>query len=69
MDDDLGFVHDEFSRGHLREWFRAGRAPYGWDFDDLLAFEGWVIENGPHLYAVGSWLEMARTFERGLAHE
>ena len=57
------FVHDEFSRRHLRAWFDAGHAPYDWGLGDLEDFDRWMSVNAEHWPEDASWPTLASWFE------
>jgi hypothetical protein len=60
------FVMDDFARRHLREWFTAGLAPYGWDLGVLETFEAWCEVNADELPEYASWSNLARSYEEEL---
>jgi hypothetical protein len=63
---ELGFVMDDFARRHLREWYDAGLAPWGWTYETLLAFEDWLDANADDIYDDSSWSSLARFFDGSL---
>lgn len=59
----LGFVMDDFTRRHLRNYFWAGMTPNDWDYSDLELFEAWVEDNADDLYDDSSWPSLIRLYE------